>query len=73
MFREAHFIVIELIFRVCVVTDANLLTSMTSFQLIVELAWKVFEIQEKHLNKTILKPYDSSFGSHDNVLSEFGL
>ena len=75
--KEAHFIVIELIFRVCVVTVANLLSSMLKFQLIVELAWKVFEIQEKHLskalNKTILKVYDSSFVSHDNVLPEFGL
>ena len=39
MFKEAHFIVIELIFRVYVVTDANLLTSMTMCDNVCQCVW----------------------------------
>ena len=39
MFKEAHFIVIELIFRVCVVTDANLLNSMSRCDNVCQCVW----------------------------------
>ena len=39
MIKEAHFIVIELIFRVCVVTDANLLNSMTRCDNVCQCVW----------------------------------
>ena len=57
MFKEAQFIVMA-----------------TSFQSLCSYRCKSFDFYAKFSKKTSssLKMYESSFGSHDNLLSEFG-